>query len=104
MDFLCHLCLRTKTAPRSILTAELVQSEIVKIHELLVAGTIRQAWKKADALAVILLMEAANEADCRAIIASLPFSIAGVLGIQFIIEVQPYLDVYPERVPEIAPV
>jgi hypothetical protein len=100
MEFLCHLCLRTKTAPRSILTADLVQSEIVKIHELLVAGTIRQAWKKADELAVILLVGAANEEDCRAIIRSLPFSVAGVMGIQFIIEVQPYLDVYPERIPD----
>jgi muconolactone delta-isomerase len=97
MDFLCHLCLRTKTAPRSILTADLVQSEILKIHQLLVAGTIRHAWKKADELAVIFLFDAANEEDCRAIIASLPFSVAGILGIQFVIEVKPYLDVYPER-------
>jgi len=96
MDFLCHLCLRTKSAPRDVLTADLVRDEIESIHQLIAAGTIRQAWKKAEEVAVVLVVEAANEEDCRAIIRTLPFAVAGILGIEFIYAVQRYLDVYPE--------
>ena len=62
---------------------------------MLASGKIRQAWKKNDGLAVVLLFETSDEAECRAQIGNLPFSQAGVLQIEIIVPVEPYLDVFP---------
>jgi muconolactone delta-isomerase len=97
MEFLCHLKLRTESLERKVLVADLVQSEIRSIHELFAARTIRHAWKRADAIAVVLLLNVASEAECHAIIEALPFSVAGILVTEFVLRVEPYLDVYPER-------
>jgi muconolactone delta-isomerase len=96
MEFLCHLSIRTESAERNELTADLVRFEIQSIHELLAAGTIRHAWKRTDAVAIVFLVDAASEEECRAMIESLPFSVAGILDTVFVLPVEPYLDVYPE--------
>jgi muconolactone delta-isomerase len=99
MEFLCHLKLPTEALERKVLAADLVQSEIQGIHQLLAAGTIRHAWKRTDAVAVVLLVDVASEAECHALIESLPFSVAGILVVEFVLRVEPYLDVYPEPMP-----
>jgi len=97
MQFICHLNLRSESADRQVLTADLVQAEIQRIHQLLGAGTIRHAWKKADAVAVVLALDVADEAECRDVIGALPFSIAGILGVEIVSQVEPYVDGFPER-------
>jgi muconolactone delta-isomerase len=95
MEFIVHLGIRTQSVRADVLNAELVRLEIEAVKGLLASSKIRQAWKRADAHSVLLLVEALSESECRAVLATLPFSKAGILDIQMIAPVQPYLDVYP---------
>ena len=95
MLFFCHLRLRVESAPRDILTPELVALEIQRIHELLAEGTIRGAWKTNESVAIIALFNASNEQECRGIISTLPFSQAGIVAIELFLPVEPYTVVYP---------
>jgi muconolactone delta-isomerase len=100
MQFIVLLGIQTRSVRREVLTAELVSLEIQMVKELLAAGTVRQAWKRADSHSVVLLLEALSEPACRAILAGLPFSTAGILDIQTIAPVEPYLEVYSEPSPD----
>ena len=100
MLFLVHLGIRERTLRREVLTAELVTLEINKVKELLTTGIVLHAWKRTDAISIVLLIEALSDPGCRAVLAALPFSMAGILDIQMIVPVEPYLDVYPDQGPE----
>ena len=67
------------------------------MHELLDSGTVRKAWKRRDSVAIILLIEADSEDRCRSVLATLPFSDAGVLEVEMIAPVEPYIDAFPVR-------
>jgi muconolactone delta-isomerase len=97
MQFLSLLRLRTEAAHREVLTPQLVRQEIERVHELLDSGTVREAWKRRDGVAIILLVEADSEDQCRSILATLPFSDAGVLEIEMLAPVEPYIDAFPAR-------
>ncbi|MGB6687154.1 MAG: muconolactone Delta-isomerase family protein [Terracidiphilus sp.] len=97
MRFLSLLRLRTEAAHRDIVTPQLVRQEIDRVHELLVSGTVREAWKIRDSIAIFLLVEADSEDQCRSILATLPFSDAGVLEIEMVVPVEPYIDAFPVR-------
>jgi hypothetical protein len=99
MQFLVLLGIQARSAHREILTAQLVQLEIQAVNGLLESGAVSQAWKRQDCPCVALLLHAFNEQECRAILAGLPFSKAGILDIQLIAPVQPYTEVYPDPSP-----
>ena len=65
------------------------------MHEMLISGKVQNAWKRRDGVAVVLLFETSDEGECRALIGTLPFSQAGVLEIETLVPVEPYLDVFP---------
>jgi hypothetical protein len=98
MQFFVHLGIRERSVGRDVLTAELVSHEINEVKELLTSGTVLQAWKRKHC--VVLLLEALSDPECRAVLATLPFSKAGVLDIQMIVPVEPFLAVYSSQAPE----
>lgn len=100
MQFLTLLRLRSEAAHRDIFTPQLVRQEIERVHELLVSGTVREAWKRRDSVAIILLVEADSGDECRSILATLPFSDARVLEIEMVVPVEPYIDAFPVRAQE----
>jgi hypothetical protein len=100
MQFLVHLGIRERAVGREVLTAELVSHEIKEMKDLLASGTVLQAWKREDCHCVVLLLESLSDLECRAVLARLPFSKAGVLDIQLIVPVEPYLEVYSGQTPE----
>ncbi|MGA2886810.1 MAG: hypothetical protein ABSE51_02085 [Terracidiphilus sp.] len=95
MQLFFLLRLRTESADREILTPKLVESEIKRVQALLARGTIRDAWKRSDGVSVVLLFDGKTEVECQAVINTLPFSQAGILEIQMVVPVDPYLDIYP---------
>jgi muconolactone delta-isomerase len=96
MLFFVSLRLRSESAPPETLTPALVKREVQRIHELLASGIVVNAWKRTEGIAIVLLLEVANEVACRAVLGALPSSQAGVLEIEMIVAVEPYLDVYPD--------
>lgn len=100
MQFFFLLRLRTESADREILTKELVRAEIKAIHALLASGAIQQAWKIVDSVSIVLRFDRSSEAECRAVIDALPFNEAGILEVQMVVPVEPYLDVYPDPLPD----
>jgi muconolactone delta-isomerase len=97
MQHFVHLSVRTRSVRSEVLTAELISLEITHVKELLAAGTVRQAWKRTEGPSIVLLLEAASDPECRAILAELPFAKAGILDIQMIAAVEPYLQVFPDQ-------
>ena len=95
MQFFVHLGVQARVIRRGTLTPELIGLEIGRVKEMLVAGTISQAWKREDCHYVVLLIDAFDEQGCRGVLATLPFSKAGILDIQLIAPVEPYLAVNP---------
>jgi hypothetical protein len=89
------LRLRSESAQRDTLTPELVRQEIECIQKLLKSGILHAAWKRTDSVSIALLFDGLSEAVCHSIIETLPFSKAGVIEIQMVVPVEPYLDVYP---------
>jgi muconolactone delta-isomerase len=99
MQFFVHLGIRTKSVPRETLTTELLGREIETIKELLASGKAQEVWKRVDCHCVILLVCAFSEQECRGVLAGLPFAKAGILDIQLIAPVEPYVEVYPNPAP-----
>lgn len=99
MLFFVHLGIQVHSPLREVLTAELISREIKGVKELLTAGTVCHAWKRGDCQCVILLFDAADEEECRAALAALPFAKAGILDIQLIAQVEPFLEVYADVSP-----
>jgi hypothetical protein len=89
------LRLNSESAQRDTLTPELVRQEVECIQRLLKSGMVHSAWKRTDSVSIALLFDDLSEAVCRSIIETLPFSKAGVIEIQMVAPVEPYLDVYP---------
>jgi muconolactone delta-isomerase len=99
MQFFVHLGIRTKSVPRETLTAELLGLEIQAMKELIASGKAQQVWKRVDCHCVILLVCAFSEQECRGVLAGLPFAKAGILDMQLIVPVEPYVEVYPDQAP-----
>jgi len=89
------LRLQSESAQRDTLTPELVRQEVESVQQLLKSGIVRAAWKRTDSVSIALLFDGLTEAVCRSIIETLPFSKAGIVEIQMVMPVEPYLDVYP---------
>ncbi|SRR5579872_183056 len=90
MQFLSISRRRTDAFPPEAFTPELVGGETQRVKELYVAGVLRQVWKRADAGGAAILWEAANEAEARSAVESLPLFKAGMLEIVAFVPLEPY--------------
>jgi len=79
-------------------TAELGGAEAQRVKELYAAGLLRQIWLRGDKPGAAILWEAANEAEVRAAIDSLPIKKAGMLALETLVELKPYPGFGPLRV------
>jgi muconolactone delta-isomerase len=96
MQFLSVSRRRTDQFPPEAFTAELVSHEGQRVKALYASGILRQIWKRGDAPGAAILWEAANEAEVRAAIGSLPIFQAGMLEIVMVVPLEPYAGFGPQ--------
>ncbi len=97
MQFLSVSRRRTDAFPPEAFTPELVAGEGNRVKELYIAGTLRQVWRRGDMPGAAIVWEAANEAEARAAVESLPLFKAGMLEITIFVPLEPYAGFGPER-------
>ena len=90
MQFLSISRRRTDAFPPEAFTPELLARESQRVRELYAAGILRQIWKRGDVPGASILWEAADEAEVRAAIDSLPIAQAGMLEVVALVPLQPY--------------
>jgi hypothetical protein len=95
MQFLFFLTLRSEGLPPNALTPQLIQSEISAVKARLASGKIRDAWMRSDAIGIVVRFDGLTEAECRAIVSTLPFSLSKVLEIERVVPMVPFLEAYP---------
>ena len=90
MQFLSLSRRRTDTFPPEAFTPERIAAEGARVKEMYAAGIVRQIWARADAGGAAILWEAADEAEVRAAVESLPLFKAGMLEIVALVPLKPY--------------
>lgn len=90
MQFMTLSRRRTDAFPPEAFTAELVQKEGNRVKEMYAAGILRHIWRRGDLPGAVIVWEAANEAEVRAAIDSLPIAQAGMLELTALIPLEPY--------------
>ena len=97
MQFLSVSRRRTDAFPPEAFTPELAGGEGARVKELYAAGVIRQIWGRADAGGAAIVWEAADEAEARAAVESLPLYKAGLLEIVVFVPLKPYAGFGPAK-------
>lgn len=97
MQFLSVSRRRTDAFPPEAFTPELTGGETARVKELYAAGTARQVWARADAGGAAILWEAADEAEARAALESLPLYRAGMLEVVVFVPLKPYAGFGPQK-------
>lgn len=97
MQFLSVSRRKTDLFPSEAFTPELLAAETARVRELYSAGLLRQIWKRGDAPGAAIVWEAANEAEVRAAVASLPIAQAGMLELVVLTPLEPYPGFGPAR-------
>ena len=90
MQFLSLSRRRTDAFPPEAFTAELVAREGLRVKELYASGSLRQVWRRGDMPGAAIVWEAADEAEVRAALDSLPINQAGMLEIVALVPLEPY--------------
>jgi muconolactone delta-isomerase len=90
MQFLSMSRRRTDAFPPEAFTGELTAHESQRVKELYAAGILRQIWLRGDLPGAAILWEAANEAEVREAIGSLPIFKAGMLELVSLVPLNPY--------------
>lgn len=90
MQFLSLSRRRVAEFPPEAFTQELAAREAQRVKALYAFGALRQIWKRGDIPGAAILWEAANEAEVRAALASLPIFQAGMLEILAVVSLEPY--------------
>ncbi len=90
MQFLSVSRRRTEAFPPDAWKPELLEAEGQRVRELYAAGVVRSIWRRKDMPGAALLMEAANEEEARAVVASLPLAKLGMLEIVVLTALEPY--------------
>ncbi len=96
MQFLSLSRRRTDAFPPEAF-AELAARETQRAKELYVSGVLRQIWKRGDLPGAAIIWEAANEAEARADLESLPMFQAGMLEILAFAPLEPYPGFAPAK-------
>jgi len=81
---------RIESFPPEAWTPELLAAEGERVRELYAAGTVRSIWRRKDMPGAVVLLEAANEDEARAAVASLPLAKLGMLEIVVLTALEPY--------------
>jgi muconolactone delta-isomerase len=81
---------RTDEFPAEAWTPELLAAEGERVRELYAAGIVRSIWRRQDIPGAAMLIEAANEDEARAAVASLPLATRGMLEIVVFTALEPY--------------
>ena len=97
MQFLTISRRRTDAFPPEAFTPELVAGEGARVKELYAAGVARQVWARTDTGGAAILWEAANEAEARAAVESLPLFKVGMLEIVAFVPLKPYAGFGPSK-------
>ena len=97
MQFLSISRRRTDAFPPEAFTPELVAQEGERVKELYAAGLLRQVWRRGDTPGAAILWEAANDAEVRDALGSLPIFKAGMLEISALVPLQPYAGFGPSK-------
>ena len=90
MQFLSVSRRRTDEFPAEAWTPELLAAEGERVRELYAAGIVRSIWRRQDMPGAAMLIEAANEDEARAAVASLPLATRGMLEIVVFAALEPY--------------
>ena len=90
MQFLSVSRRRTEAFPPDAWKPELLAAEGERVRELYAAGVVRSIWRRKDMPGAAMLMEAANEEEARAAVASLPLAKLGMLEIVVLTALEPY--------------
>lgn len=90
MQFLSVSRRRTDEFPAEAWTPELLAAEGERVRELYAAGIVRSIWRRQDMPGAAMLIEAANEDEARAAVASLPLATRGMLEIVVFTALEPY--------------
>ena len=90
MQFLSVSRRRTDEFPAEAWTPELLAAEGERVRELYAAGIVRSIWRRQDIPGAAMLIEAANEDEARAAVASLPLATRGMLEIVVFTALEPY--------------
>jgi len=90
MQFISLSRRRVDVFPPEAFSPELMASETQRVKHLYAAGILRQIWLRGDIPGATILWEAANEAEARAALDSLPINQAGMLEIVALVPLQPY--------------
>ena len=90
MQYLTLSRRRTDAFPPEAFTPELVAQEGYRVKELYASGLLRQVWKRGDTPGAVILWEAADEAEVRDAVASLPIFKAGMLELVALVPLEPY--------------
>jgi muconolactone delta-isomerase len=85
MQFLSLSRRRVDAFPPEAFAPELMARETQRVKVLYASGLLRQIWRRHD-----VLWEAADEAEVRAALDSLPINQAGMLEILFLVPLAPY--------------
>ena len=70
--------------------APLLEAEAERARALYTEGIFRQLWSRGDMPGACVLLEAPDEAQARAILASLPLLAAGMLEMTALVPLKPY--------------
>jgi muconolactone delta-isomerase len=90
MQFLSLSRRRVDKFPPEAFAPELMARETQRVKALYSAGLLRQIWRRHDVPGAAILWEAADEAEARAALDSLPINQAGMLEILFLVPLAPY--------------
>ncbi len=97
MQFLSVSRRRTDAFPPESFTPELAAGEGARVKEMYAAGLVRQIWSRGDTPGAAIVWEAANEAEARAGVESLPLYKAGMLEIVIFVPLKPYAGFGPPK-------
>jgi muconolactone delta-isomerase len=81
---------RTEAFPPEAWTPELLAAEGERVRELYAAGVLRAIWRRKDMPGAVVMLEAANEAEARAAVESLPLAKLGMLELVAFTALEPY--------------
>jgi muconolactone delta-isomerase len=90
MQFLSVSRRRLDQFPAEAWTPELMDSEAQRVREMYAAGSLRTIWRRGDLPGAVMLLEAADEAEARALVESLPLAKLGMLEFVVVTALEPY--------------
>ncbi len=90
MQFLALTRRRMDQFPAEQWTPELIGRETQRVRELYASGQLRAIWRRQDIPGAAILLEAVDEDEARATLATLPLAELGMLEFVVVTGLEPY--------------